>query len=128
MPATSTTAPKPDNKTPCPPAFHRLRFLSVIGGFLDGQTFEFADGLSCLIGARGTGKTTALELVRYAIDVLPDREANPAEHKRIESLIEQNLAGGRVEVEVETRDGLAYTITRSWGEEPIVLAADGHFA
>ena len=52
---------------PLPTAnFHRLRFLSVIGGFLDGQTFEFSAGLNCLIGARGTGKTTALELIRYA--------------------------------------------------------------
>jgi len=87
--------------------------------------FDLADGLNCIIGARGTGKTTALELVRYAIDALPSREASPAEHKRIESLIQQNLAGGRVEVRVETKDGLQYTITRSWGEEPIVLTADG---
>ncbi len=67
MPATSATAPKPVHKSPCPPAFHRLRFLSVIGGFLDGQTFEFAEGLNCLIGARATGKTTALEFIRYAL-------------------------------------------------------------
>ena len=56
------------NNTRCKPLpaanFHRLRFLSVIGGFLDGQTLEFSSGLNCLIGARGTGKTTALELIR----------------------------------------------------------------
>jgi len=121
-------APRQQDQEPRKSTFqsaHRLKSVSIIGGFLDGVRFELADGLNCFIGARGTGKTTALELVRYAIDALPDREANPAEHKRIESLVEQNLAGGRVEVEVETKDGLAYTITRSWGEEPIVLAADG---
>lgn len=32
--------------------FHRLRFLSIVGGFLDGQTFDFSDGLNCVIGAR----------------------------------------------------------------------------
>lgn len=104
---------------------HRIRSITVIGGFLDGAQFDLADGLNCIIGARGTGKTTALELVRYAIDALPSRETNPAEHKRIDSLIQQNLAGGRVEVKVETKDGLQYTISRSWGEEPIVLTADG---
>ena len=43
---------------------HRLKSISVLGGFLDGVRLELADGLNCLIGARGTGKTTALELVR----------------------------------------------------------------
>lgn len=104
---------------------HRLKSVSVIGGFLDGVQLDLADGLNCVIGARGTGKTTALELVRYAIDALPSREANPVEHRRIESLVQQNLAGGRVEVKVETKDGLQYTITRSWGEDPIVLTAEG---
>ena len=104
------------------PNGHRLKSISVIGGFLDGMQFDLADGLNCLIGARGTGKTTTLELLRYAIDALPTQAA---ERKRIESLVEENLAGGRIEVHVETKDGLPYTITRSWDEEPIVLAADG---
>jgi hypothetical protein len=47
-----------------PKNFHRLRQLSVIGGFLDGQEFNFTEGLNCFIGARGMGKTTTLELVR----------------------------------------------------------------
>ena len=49
---------------------HRLLSLEVIGGFLDGEKFELKDGLNCVIGARGTGKTTVLELVRYAMDAL----------------------------------------------------------
>jgi len=80
------------------PSVHRLKSITVVGGFLDGVRLDLADGLNCIIGARGTGKTTALELVRYAIDALPSRETNPAEHRRIESLIQQNLSGGRVEV------------------------------
>jgi ABC-type lipoprotein export system ATPase subunit len=82
------------------------------------------DGLNCFIGARGTGKTTALEFVRYALDSLPGREEQPAERRRIESLVERNLAGGRVEVVIETKDGLSYIISRSAGEEPLVLTAN----
>jgi len=107
------------------PSCHRLKSITIIGGFLDGVTFTLANGLNCIIGARGTGKTTALEFLRYAMDALPDQETHPAERKRIESLVRQNLAGGRVEVQVETKDGLQYTITRSWGEAPIVLTAEG---
>lgn len=103
---------------------HRIRRISIIGGFLDGATFDLADGLNCFIGARGTGKSTALELVRYALDSLPGREHHPAERKRIETLVERNLAGGRVEITIETRDGLSYIISRSAGEDPIVLTAD----
>lgn len=103
---------------------HRIRRTAVIGGFLDGAWFELADGLNCFIGARGTGKTTALEFVRYALDALPGRDDQPAERRRIESLVERNLAGGRVEVTIETKDGLTYIISRSAGEEPIVLTGD----
>ena len=52
--------------------FHRIRWLAVVGGFLDGVRFEFGPGLNCIIGARGTGKTTALEFIRYALDAMPD--------------------------------------------------------
>ncbi|MBI2193337.1 MAG: hypothetical protein HYU36_15285 [Planctomycetes bacterium] len=38
--------------------FNRIRWLSVVGGFMDGVDIEFAQGLNCIIGARGTGKTT----------------------------------------------------------------------
>lgn len=104
---------------------HRIRSIAVIGGFLDGARFELDDGLNCFIGARGTGKTTALEFVRYALDCLPGRDDQPAERRRIEALVERNLAGGRVEVVIETRDGVRFTVSRAAGEEPLVLTADG---
>jgi len=42
---------------------HRICSIRVVGGFLDGLDIDLADGLNCIIGARGTGKTTVLELV-----------------------------------------------------------------
>lgn len=105
---------------------HRLRSLSVVGGFLDGLSIEFAEGLNCLIGARGTGKTTVLEFVRYALNALPSQEASNTARRRIDSLIRQNLGnGGRVELDVELPEGLRYRISRATGEEPIVLTDDG---
>jgi ABC-type lipoprotein export system ATPase subunit/predicted nucleic acid-binding Zn-ribbon protein len=97
---------------------HQLKSVSVVGGFLDGQRFDLSDGLNCVIGARGTGKTTVLEFVRYAMDALP---ADGAARRRVESLVEQNLAGGRIEVAVRTKDGLSYVVSRSAGDEPVVL-------
>jgi ABC-type lipoprotein export system ATPase subunit len=102
----------------------RIISLSVVGGFLDGVRVEFASDLNCIIGARGTGKTTILELTRYALDQLPRQDLSPVARRKVEKIIEGNLQGGRVELEIETRDGLRYFITRTAGDEPIVLDAN----
>lgn len=103
---------------------HRLKSLSVVGGFLDGMNIEFADGLNCLIGHRGTGKTTVLEFVRYALDEFPRDDGGQA-RKRVEALVRSNLGDGRIRLALETRDGLEYTIDRSTSGEPMVLTDDG---
>ncbi len=100
---------------------HQLKSLTIIGGFLDGLRIDLATGLNCIIGARGTGKTTILELIRYAMDTLPRRDVAPAARKRIEALVDGNLEGGRIELEIETADGLHYIISRAVDEAPIVL-------
>lgn len=104
-------------------SFHRIKSLTIIGGFLDGLRVDFADGLNCIIGARGTGKSTILEFIRYAMDALPQGDVAPAMRKRVDALISQNLDGGRVELTVESKDGLTYIISRADGEEPVVLDA-----
>lgn len=113
------------HRAPVQSGVNRIRSISIVGGFLDGTTIEFANGLNCLIGARGTGKTTVLELARFAFDALPESDADPVARRRIEALIENNLDSGRVQVAIETKDGLSYIVSRSAGEEPIVLTADG---
>ncbi len=100
---------------------NRLISLRVIGGFLDGLNLVFDTGLTCIIGARGTGKSTILELIRYCLDQLPKKDLSPAARRRVDNLVAGNLGGGRVELEVETSDGVRYFITRAAGEEPMVL-------
>lgn len=104
---------------------HRLRSLSIVGGFLDGLQIDFSAALNCFIGARGAGKTTLLEFLRYAIGNGADHDATPDERKRCEGLVRKNLGNGRIQVTFETKDGLAYQVSRSWGDEPIVLTDDG---
>ena len=106
-----------------PAGTHRLKSVSIAGGFLDGGFFEFTEGLNCIIGARGTGKTSVLELVRFALDALPP--LTHPERQRIEALVRANLGEGTVELTIETREGLTYRILRSWGDEPVVVTADG---
>lgn len=47
----------------------RLKRLEVEGGFLNGVDLQFAEGLNVLIGARGSGKTSVIELLRYCLGV-----------------------------------------------------------
>ena len=103
---------------------HRLRSLSVVGGFLDGLSIDFADGLNCLIGPRGTGKTTVLEFVRYALDEFPRDDGGHA-RKRVEQLVRSNLGDGRIRLQLQTRDGMAYTVDRSASGDPLVLTDEG---
>ena len=41
--------------------------VQIEDGFLDGLDVKFAPGLNVLIGARGTGKTSLIELIRFAL-------------------------------------------------------------
>jgi len=105
-------------------AVQRIEYLSVIGGFLDGLRINFGAGLNCIIGARGTGKTTAVEFIGYALDSLPSREHAVDERKRIETLVKRNLGGGRISVGIRAKDGARYNVTRTFGDEPIILDTD----
>ena len=103
---------------------HLIRRLRVTGGFLDGLDIEFLDGLNCIIGPRGAGKTTVIELTRFAVDAMPGREGDFL-RKRVERIIAANLDGGMVEVTIETKDGAIYVISRYAGEDPVVMDESG---
>lgn len=94
------------------PAHHVVSSLRVTGGFLGGAVLEFADGLNCLIGGRGTGKTTALEFLRFGLGLMPDPKTNPQRHRAIDALVKANLGGGRLAIELETKTGMRYTAGR----------------
>jgi hypothetical protein len=95
--------------------------LNVTGGFLAGAKLEFADGLNCLIGGRGTGKTTALEFLRFGLGLMPDPKANPQRHRAIEALVKANLGNGRLTIGLRTKMDMRYTASCSAHETIQVL-------
>jgi DNA repair ATPase RecN len=54
-----------------PPKVPRFVGLHLDGGFLAGQTFGFSPNLTCIIGGRGSGKSTALQTLRVACGKTP---------------------------------------------------------
>src|SRR3954454_10853704 len=113
-------SPKPTKPTPSgetltgnngrhvPIPHHTVLRLRVTGGFLAGARLEFADGLNCLIGGRGAGKTTALEFLRFGLGLMPEPPSSPR-YRGIESLVKANLGGGRVSIELRTKTNMRYT-------------------
>lgn len=108
-----------------PSAHHAVLNLNVTGGFLAGAKLDFADGLNCLIGGRGTGKTTALEFLRFGLGLMPDPKISAARHRAIEGLVKANLGGGRLAIELRTKDGMRYTARRGVSDDLQVLNEAG---
>src|SRR5438876_799005 len=104
------SAPSRDQK---PSAHHVVLSLRVAGGFLAGAQLEFADGLNCLIGGRGAGKTTALEFLRFGLGLMPDAKTNPPRYRVIDALVKANVGNGRLRSEIRTKTDMRYTAGRS---------------
>jgi len=104
---------------------HRILSLEVKGGFLDGTRLEFSDGLNCIIGGRGTGKTTVLEFIRYILGMMGNPADGRPRAKAIEGHVRGNLGSGTIYLEVETKHGTRYRAERPWGDETQVLDGDG---
>ena len=52
-----------------PHSIPRVRGVAITGGFLHEERIHFSDNLNCLIGGRGTGKSTAIRAIAYALGV-----------------------------------------------------------
>src|SRR5258708_1992758 len=94
-------------------AHHLLLGLRVTGGFLAGIELEFVDGLNCLIGGRGAGKTSVLEFLRFGLGLMPDPKVNQQRHRAIDALVKANLGSGRLKIELRTKMGMHYTAERN---------------
>lgn len=107
--------------------YSRIQKLTISGGYLDGVAIDFSDHLNTAIGGRGTGKSTLLECLRYALDL--DHKGAEA-RRQGEQIIKENLgrSGGRVELEVVSaaNRGQRYRVVRRYGEPPRVHDSDGN--
>ena len=56
-----------------PHAIPRVLGLYIEGGFLNKQIIQFSPNLNCIIGGRGTGKSTTFEAVRCLINETSER-------------------------------------------------------
>ena len=107
--------------------YSRIESIRIEGGYFDGLSASLSGHLDAVIGGRGTGKSTLLECLRYALD-LPHK-AKDAE-KQGDQIVRENLgkAGGRVIIELHSaaNNMKRYRVVRRYGEPVRVIDEDGN--
>ena len=87
----------------------------VTSGFLDGQKIRFNENVSCFIGDTGSGKSVAIELLRFGLDQQPGVRKILTE---VESLLAQQLGKlGTVHI-LLSKGETRYLVERTWGAPP----------
>lgn len=100
--------------------------MNFQGGFLDNQKIHFNKNLNCIIGGRGTGKSTIIELLRYVLNDSPDKTLQKVETQR-QGLIKYTLGdGGKVIVFIKASDGQTYQIEKTMDDEQKILDKKGN--
>jgi len=97
-----------------------LKSISFEGaGALGGTVINFSSGLNTLIGIRGSGKSSILEAIRYALNIPFGDKASDIEYK--EGLVRYLLgSGGKITIDAMDRRRQSYQIRRIFGERPDV--------
>ncbi|MEV0611519.1 PHP domain-containing protein [Polymorphospora rubra] len=88
-----------------------IESVTVTGGFLDGQQFQFSCDLNCLLGGTGAGKSLLIELLRFALDQQTDAGDFPQVRKEVDSRLKYALTSGST-VEVVLTRGYARCLVR----------------
>ena len=92
--------------------YPKIRRVSVQGArFLRGpDEFVWSPNLNCLIGSRGTGKSTLLDYMRVALDRMREGDIPPSLLNEVEGRVRDTLtAETRIEVEIE-KAGVEYRV------------------
>jgi DNA repair ATPase RecN len=87
-----------------PVAVPFIRGIRMSGGFLDGQCIHFGPNLNCIIGGRGTGKSTTFEAIRCLT-------GQPSETTVIDSDVWPN----QIDLLIEDQAGQIHHLTRPRG-------------
>jgi ABC-type lipoprotein export system ATPase subunit len=90
------------------PYWPRIERVKIAGGFHDQLDIELGPGLNAVIGGKGTGKSTLIEILRYALHAgehsSPDAEGNRKHNFK---------ANAEASVSYRDDQGISYLVTRT---------------
>ncbi|WP_457662051.1 TrlF family AAA-like ATPase [Sinorhizobium medicae] len=95
------------------------------GGLLDGQSLRLNSGLNVLVGARGAGKSTLIESLRYVLGVDPKGEEARRSHGAILKQVLKPSSVISVVIRLPKPAPQYYLVTRIMGQPPVVFDQNG---
>ncbi|HXM55655.1 MAG TPA: AAA family ATPase, partial [Candidatus Dormibacteraeota bacterium] len=102
------------------PTWPRLTHVGVDGGFHDGLTLDLGPGLNAVIGGKGTGKSTLIEILRYVLDA-----GAPANKEAAGNRKHNFRANAEASVCATDEHGDEYEVRRSGDGSAPLLLRDG---
>jgi DNA repair exonuclease SbcCD ATPase subunit len=93
------------------PSWPRMTGIQIRGGFHSDLALNFAPGLNAIIGGKGTGKSTLVEVLRYVLDGDQPISEEAADNRKLNF-----AANADAEVGFVDGEGDAYQVRRSGGE------------
>lgn len=99
----------------------RLAAVSWDGGFLHGVTLRLNEGLNVLIGGRGSGKSTVLESIRFALGLQPVTRRGQDQHAQVITQVLGTAGKVTVLVECSQPSSRVLRIERTVGAAPRVM-------
>jgi predicted ATPase len=103
------------------PRHSRINSISFEGGKLDRTIVRFSPGLNTFIGVRGSGKSSIIESLRYALGIELPENADSDGYKQ--GTVRNAVgSGGKITVTATNRHEKEYEIRRILNERPDVYA------
>ena len=89
-------------------------------GFFTNESLAFSKNLNAIIGGHGTGKSTLIESIRYALDIFPKTKDL---EKIYSNLCKNNLGIAKISIQIQShaQHQRKFTINRRYGEPPEVF-------
>jgi len=96
-----------------------IRSITFEGDKLGGQVLHLSPEMNTFIGIRGSGKSSIIESIRYALDIAFGSNAADKKYKE-GSVVNALGSGGKITITAVDRHGREYEVRRILGEQPDV--------
>lgn len=92
----------------------QIKSIEIKGSsfFQDNFKLNFSEKLNCIMGGRGTGKSTILFMIQSSLEKEAEYD------KDIYSILQNNLGEGIITLNIEDKYGKSYKIVKTFNEEP----------
>lgn len=109
-----------------PAYYSRIERIVVKRGYLEDLELDLSPNLNAVVGGRGTGKSTLIEAIRYALQLTPaSKDAARAHNGIIDANFGKEKAGIEITLSSFEQNSERYVVSRYHGDPAKVLDDSG---